>query len=74
MNGYEKAQHSQSTGRDGAANRARPVVSEVIVKTAAGTMASVITTRSVQDMKLKKGDKVVVMVKATEASIQKGGA
>jgi molybdopterin-binding protein len=48
-----------------------PVVSEVIVKTAAGTLASVITTRSVQELKLKKGDNVLVMVKATEASIQK---
>jgi molybdopterin-binding protein len=48
-----------------------PVVSEVIVKTAAGTLASVITTRSVRDMKLKAGDDVFVMVKATEASIQK---
>ena len=49
-----------------------PVVSEIIVKTAAGTLASVITTRSVRDLKLKKGDTVFVMVKATEASIQKG--
>jgi len=49
-----------------------PVVSEVVVSTAAGTLASVITTRSVQDLKLKKGDAVFVMVKATEASIQKG--
>jgi molybdopterin-binding protein len=48
-----------------------PVVSEVVVKTAAGTLASVITTRSVRDLKLKKGDAVNVMVKATEASIQK---
>ena len=48
-----------------------PVVSGVVVKTAAGTLASVITTRSVQDMKLKAGDDVFVMVKATEASIQK---
>ena len=46
------------------------VVSEIIVKTAAGTLASVITTRSVRDLKLKKGDAVFVMVKATEASIQ----
>src|SRR5215472_9365331 len=50
------------------------VVSEVIVKTAAGTLASVITTRSVRDLSLKKGDKVFVMIKATEASIQKGRA
>jgi len=48
-----------------------PVVSEIVVKTAAGTLASVITTRSVNDMKLRKGDKVRVMIKATEASIQK---
>jgi molybdopterin-binding protein len=48
-----------------------PVVSEIVVKTAAGTLASVITTRSVRDLKLKKGDAVFVMIKATEASIQK---
>ncbi|MEO8426202.1 MAG: TOBE domain-containing protein [Verrucomicrobiota bacterium] len=48
-----------------------PVVPEVIVKTTAGTLASVITTSSVRDLKLKKGDKVFVMIKATEASIQK---
>lgn len=48
-----------------------PVVSEVVVKTKAGTLASVITTRSVKDMKLKKGDRVFIMIKATEASIQK---
>ena len=51
-----------------------PVVSEVIVKTAAGTLASVITTRSVKEMDLKRGDPVFVMVKATEASIMKGDA
>lgn len=50
-----------------------PVVSEIVVKTAAGTVASVITTRSVKDMRLRKGDRVFVMVKATEASIQKSG-
>jgi molybdopterin-binding protein len=49
-----------------------PVVSEVVVNTAAGTLAAVITTRSVQELKLKKGDSVFVMIKATEASIQKG--
>lgn len=48
-----------------------PVVSEVVVKTAAGALASIITTRSVKTLKLKKGDRVFVMVKATEASIQK---
>jgi molybdopterin-binding protein len=49
------------------------VVSEVVVQTKAGTLASVITTRSVKGMKLKKGDRVHVMVKATEAWIQKDG-
>lgn len=48
-----------------------PVVSEVIVNTIAGAPASVITTRSVPDLKLKKGDRVLAMVKATEAWIQK---
>ena len=48
-----------------------PVVSEIVVTTKAGILASVITTRSVGDMNLKKGDSVFVMVKATEASIQK---
>ena len=50
-----------------------PVVSEVVVKTAAGTLSSVITTRSVKEMGLKKGDEVFVIVKATEASILKNG-
>ena len=48
-----------------------PVVSEVVVNTAAGTVSAVITTRSVRELRLKKGDNVFVMVKATEASIQK---
>jgi molybdopterin-binding protein len=48
-----------------------PVVSEIVVKTKAGTLASVITSRSVKDMKLKKGDQVFVMIKATEASIKR---
>jgi molybdate transport system regulatory protein len=51
-----------------------PVVSEVVVKTAAGAIASVITTRSVKRLKLKKGDNVVVMVKATEVFIDKEDA
>jgi molybdopterin-binding protein len=46
-----------------------PVVSEVVVETEGGTLASVIATRSFKELKLKKGDAVFVMVKATEASI-----
>ena len=49
------------------------VVSEVIVETAVGELASIITTRSVQNMQLKEGDDVVVMIKATEAMIEKPG-
>ena len=47
------------------------VVSEVIIRTAAGMIASVITTGSVQRMKLKEGDSVFAIVKATEVSIEK---
>jgi len=35
-----------------------PVVSEVVVDTAAGALVSVITSRSVRELKLKKGDAV----------------
>ena len=47
------------------------VVSEIIVTTTAADIAAVITTASVKAMKLKKGDDVLVMVKATEVGIQK---
>ena len=41
------------------------VLSEVIVDTSIGEIASIITTRSVLEMKLKPGDKVLALVKAT---------
>ena len=47
------------------------VLSEVIVETASGEVASVITTRSVEEMKLKTGDKVFVLIKATSVSLRK---
>ena len=47
------------------------VMSEVIVETAAGDVAAVITTRSVQTMKLQVGETVFAMVKAPDVSIQK---
>jgi len=47
------------------------VVSEVVIRTTAGTIASVITTGSVQRMRLKEGDSVFAIVKATEVSIEK---
>jgi molybdopterin-binding protein len=49
------------------------VLSEIIVETAIGEIASVITTRSVQDMGLKAGDKVAALVKATNVSIRRQG-
>ena len=47
------------------------VVSEVVVRTAAGTVTSIITTGSVKRMKLKQGDNVFAIIKATEVSIEK---
>jgi molybdopterin-binding protein len=45
------------------------VLSEVIVETSIGEVASVITTRSVEEMKLKPKDKVFVLIKATSVSL-----
>lgn len=47
------------------------VLSEVIVGTGIGEVASVITTRSVEEMKLKTGDEVFVLVKATNVSLRR---
>jgi molybdopterin-binding protein len=47
------------------------VVSEVVVRTTAGTITSIITTGSVQRMNLKEGDNVFAIIKATEVSIEK---
>ena len=47
------------------------VVSEVVVRTATGTVTSIITTGSVERMNLKEGDKVFAIIKATEVSIEK---
>jgi molybdopterin-binding protein len=47
------------------------VLSEVIVETSIGEVASVITTRSVEEMKLKLGDNVFVLVKATNVSLRR---
>jgi molybdopterin-binding protein len=42
------------------------VASEVIVETGIGDVASVITTRSVEEMKLKIGEEVFVLIKSNE--------
>ena len=47
------------------------VVSEVAIRTAAGDVTSIITTGSVERMKLKQGDNVFAIIKATEVSIEK---
>jgi molybdopterin-binding protein len=49
------------------------VLSEIIVETAVGDVAAIITTRSVNDMGLKVGDQVTALVKATNVSIRRQG-
>jgi molybdopterin-binding protein len=49
------------------------VLSEIIVETAIGDVAAIITTRSVNDMGLKVGDKVAALIKATNVSIRRQG-
>ncbi len=48
-----------------------PVVSEVVVETPFGEVASVITSRSVRELGLRVGSDVVALVKATEVSLAK---
>jgi molybdopterin-binding protein len=47
------------------------VLSEVVVETNIGEVTSVITTRSVEEMKLKTGDEVFALVKATNVSLRR---
>ena len=49
------------------------VLSEIIVETAVGDVAAIITTRSVNDMGLKVGDQVAALVKATNVSVRRQG-
>ena len=46
------------------------VLTEVLVETEIGEIAAIITTRSVEEMKLKAGNKVFAVVKATNVSIR----
>ena len=48
------------------------VVSEVVIRTAAGIVTSIITTGSVERMNLKEGDNVFAVMKATSVSVEKG--
>ena len=47
------------------------VVSEVVIRTKAGDVTSIITTGSVKRMNLKQGDTVFAIIKATEVSVEK---
>ena len=47
------------------------VVSEVVIRTKAGDVTSIITTGSVKRMNLKEGDAVFAIIKATEVSVEK---
>ena len=47
------------------------VVSEVVIRTAAGVVTSIITTGSVKRMNLKESDTVFAIIKATEVSVEK---
>jgi molybdopterin-binding protein len=46
-------------------------VSEIVIRTAAGNVTSIITTGSVKRMDLKEDDTVFAIIKATEVSVEK---
>jgi molybdopterin-binding protein len=48
------------------------VMAHVTIKVGENLVESVITRRSVDEMKLKKGDKVTAVIKATEVLVAKG--
>lgn len=48
------------------------IMAQVVVKVGVNLLESVITRSSAEEMQLKKGDRVRVVVKSTEAMIQKG--
>jgi len=47
------------------------VMAEIVVNVDAGTVAAVITDSSRQQLKLTEGDRVTVVIKATEVMIAK---
>ena len=47
------------------------VVSEVVIRTPAGIVTSIITTGSANRMSLKEGDTVFAIIKATEMSVER---
>ena len=47
------------------------IMAHVVVKIGKGQIESVITRRSAEQLGLKKGDKVTVIIKSTEVMLQK---
>jgi molybdopterin-binding protein len=47
------------------------VVSEVTIRVGQNIIDAVITRRSVEELKLKKGDTVIAVIKATEVMVSK---
>ena len=47
------------------------IMAHLVVKVGKNTIESVITRRSAEGMKLKKGDKVEVIIKSTEVMLKK---
>jgi molybdopterin-binding protein len=47
------------------------IMAHVVVRIGKGQIESVITRRSAEQLRLKKGDKVTVVIKATEVMLEK---
>jgi len=47
------------------------IMAHVVVKVGKGTVESVITRQSAEDLKLQKGDAVDVIIKSTEVMLRK---
>ena len=47
------------------------VVSEVDIETTAGSITAIVTTRSIDRLKLQVGDEVHALIKATNVSVEK---
>jgi molybdopterin-binding protein len=47
------------------------IMAHVVVKVGKNSIDSVITRRSAEDLKLKKGDEVEVVIKSTEVMLRK---
>ena len=47
------------------------ILSERTIETAAGEISAIITTNSVKDLRLREGDRVFALIKATDVSAAK---